>query len=663
MPSILEKKVKRNVKIREANTKIYYLDRMVEEIQRGYFCIFAGAGLSAASGYVDWKTLLEPMGKQLGLNMNMDLTLLAQYYENKFTRDELNRRILEEFAKIPKSNDNMEILASMPIHKYWTTNYDSVIEDTLKSNNKIVDVIINQLQFKYHSPKRDAVVLKMHGDKALPDTAVLCKNDYENYDEERAIFTQSLTLDLISNTFLFIGFSFSDPNLDRIIAIVKRNFKGASPKKHYCFLKSINLEKYLKKYSNDEKAIEEFEQDYNAQECKISDMRRYGIETILIDDFNQITQMLKYMRDKINLSSVFIAGATKSDNPSDYGEFQDKSEGNLGKAEKFIMNLADELIVNQYNLVTGFGIGVGNYIVAGAYMQREGKNDVKLDEKVYIQPMISADDNNVLIKDKNKIREDLLKRCGIVLTIFGKSQENAENSQIENDGTFIEYKLASKSGKIIIPVGATGFTSKIIYDMEKSKWSNNSEIYKNLGDTHIDNDTLIENIIKGIEYLKSNHEEEMRKILLNNFFESAEKKKNSRKVFVSFHYLSSHSYISKIVDIIRKTDKYWISKEIEKCEEFRIQQWIDEKMNDIVITIIFFNKQFSDSKWTAYEVDKTITSDIPILFLVKKDENVNDELNSYIENKEIKKYDIFEWNTEDDFNNIPQQLDKLLEDK
>lgn len=177
----IAEQVEVDFKKREANTKIYYLDRMVEEIKRGFFCVFAGAGLSAASGYVDWKTLLEPMGRQLGLNMNMDLTLLAQYYENEYTRDELNRRILEEFAKIPKSNVNMEILSSMPITRYWTTNYDSIIEDTLRNKGKIVDVVTNQMQFKYHSPDRDAVVFKMHGDKTMPDQAVLCKNDYEMY--------------------------------------------------------------------------------------------------------------------------------------------------------------------------------------------------------------------------------------------------------------------------------------------------------------------------------------------------------------------------------------------------------------------------------------------------------------------------------------------------
>ena len=138
--------VNKNQAERNTNTKIQHLDTMVEDMKKEDLCIFAGAGLSAASGYVDWKTLLEPMGNQLGLNMNMDLTLLAQYYQNEFTRDDLNRRILEEFARIPKSNENMEILASMPISRYWTTNYDSVIEDTLKKHGKIVDTVTNQLQ-------------------------------------------------------------------------------------------------------------------------------------------------------------------------------------------------------------------------------------------------------------------------------------------------------------------------------------------------------------------------------------------------------------------------------------------------------------------------------------------------------------------------------------
>ena len=519
--SSIQNKINSDEKNRKVDITIYYLDRIVDEIEKGYFCVFAGAGLSAASGYVDWKTLLEPMGKQLGLNMNMDLTLLAQYYENRFTRDELNRRILDEFAKIPENNTNMEILASMPISRYWTTNYDSIIEDTLKKQNKIVDVIVDQLQIKYHSPLRDAIVYKMHGDKSLPDKAVLSKNDYETYDETRAIFTQSLMLDMINNTFLFIGFSFSDPNLDRIIAILKRSYNGATPKKHYCFLRKINVNDYIKDIPEDEtlriKKIEQFEEDSCAQECKIHDMRRYGIETILVDTFEQITQMLEYIRKKLKLKTIFISGATNPTDPSDFGAFQSNDvSGESKRAEKFIMQLSSELIQKQYNIVTGFGVGVGTYVVAGAYAL-QSDSDIKIDDRIHIQPMISVEQKVLNDSKKNKLRKDLLDKCGIIISIFGKTQyENApEGFNWSNDGTYKEYEIARATEKIIIPIGATGFTSKKIYLDEKETWINHNQIYEAIGNDTLSNETLITNIMRAIEVKRSVYEEELRKKLTN----------------------------------------------------------------------------------------------------------------------------------------------------
>lgn len=46
---------------------------------------FAGAGLSVASGYVDWKELLRNPAKKIGLDVDKetDLVALAQYIYNK----------------------------------------------------------------------------------------------------------------------------------------------------------------------------------------------------------------------------------------------------------------------------------------------------------------------------------------------------------------------------------------------------------------------------------------------------------------------------------------------------------------------------------------------------------------------------------------------------
>ena len=58
----------------------------------------------------------------------------------------------------------------------------------------------------------------MHGDKDSPDDVVLTKKDYQTYDIERNVFTKLLSVELIRKTFVFIGFSFNDPNLERILS-------------------------------------------------------------------------------------------------------------------------------------------------------------------------------------------------------------------------------------------------------------------------------------------------------------------------------------------------------------------------------------------------------------------------------------------------------------
>ena len=69
----------------EADQKIKNLDNIVQALRNGRLSICAGAGLSASSGYVNWKQLIKPMSDYLGLNINTDLTMIAQYYENECT--------------------------------------------------------------------------------------------------------------------------------------------------------------------------------------------------------------------------------------------------------------------------------------------------------------------------------------------------------------------------------------------------------------------------------------------------------------------------------------------------------------------------------------------------------------------------------------------------
>jgi len=88
-----------------------------KEIEEDNAAIFAGAGLSVGSGYVDWKNLLAPIAEELGLNVDRenDLVSLAQFHANETgNRSKLNRLLIEEFDKQAELSENHLLLHDGP---------------------------------------------------------------------------------------------------------------------------------------------------------------------------------------------------------------------------------------------------------------------------------------------------------------------------------------------------------------------------------------------------------------------------------------------------------------------------------------------------------------------------------------------------------------------
>ena len=57
----------------------------IKAMQEGYAAIFAGAGLSRASGFVNWKELLRDIAEEISLDVDRetDLVEVAQFYCNE----------------------------------------------------------------------------------------------------------------------------------------------------------------------------------------------------------------------------------------------------------------------------------------------------------------------------------------------------------------------------------------------------------------------------------------------------------------------------------------------------------------------------------------------------------------------------------------------------
>lgn len=265
-----------------------FVSEFVRELDAGTAAVFVGAGLSVGAGFVDWPTLLDPVAKELGLDSKKEqdhLVALAQYHvnQNRDNRSELHRRLLDEFPAQKTPSDNHRILARLPIPVFWTTNYDRLIERSLEDAGKIPDVKYTKSQLAFTKPRRDAVVYKMHGDVEHPDQAVITKDDYERYATDRAPFVTALSGDLVSRTFLFLGFSFKDPNLDYVLARIRIHMER-NGRRHYCVMR--------KAQKVDFDSLEDYSYASVKQQLAIEDLKRFNIKTLLIDEYSQITELL-----------------------------------------------------------------------------------------------------------------------------------------------------------------------------------------------------------------------------------------------------------------------------------------------------------------------------------------------------------------------------------
>jgi adenylate kinase family enzyme len=416
-------------------------------VSEGYAAVFAGAGLSRDSGYINWKELIKPFAKEIGLDVEIehDLVAITQYYQNeRGTRNQINQKILNEFTRATKYNKNVDILTKLPIDTYWTTNYDSILEEGLKKNNRKADIKITQKSLANNIYDRDAVVYKMHGDKLNPDEAVLTKDDYEMYGCSRPLFRTVLQGDLISKTFLFIGFSFEDPNLEYILSQI-RVLLGESIRDHYCFFRKVK--------QDDDMTVEEYHYELGKQELRIKDLRRYGIQAILVDEYKEITDILEKIETGYLLKSIFISGSI-----SEFSGNWDKN-----KVENFTHSLAKMLVQHDYKIVSGFGLGIGSTVINGALEEIHQSKYKHIDEHLCLRPFPQIQTGTETLEEQRKsYRTDMIIQSGIAIFLFGN--KIVDNETVIADGMLKEFEIAKEQHKIIIPIGSAGYAAKEIFD-------------------------------------------------------------------------------------------------------------------------------------------------------------------------------------------------------
>ncbi len=427
---------------------IAFCKKFARDIPDGTVAVFAGAGLSRDAGFVNWKELLAPFASELGLDIEKEsdnLVRFAQYSQNfkAGNRAHLNDALITAFPTRTSPSLNHEILARLPIATYWTTNYDKLIETALSNAKKLADVKHSESQLPFSKPRRDAVVYKMHGDVDHPQDAILTRNDYESYSYRHPGFVNALIGDLTGKTFLFLGFSFTDPNLDITLSHLRLRYQ-TSQREHYCVLRKPKRSEF----ENDS----DFIYSKSRQRHFIDDLKRYNVTSLLIDEYSDVTEILITIEKMYRRRSVFVSGSAESFFPWSEEE-----------VNRFFRDLGSVLFNHNFRIVSGFGLGVGNSLISGAIESAFEKGTTRLDHFLDVRPFPRD------IADKEQrdniwhlYRTELLSLPGIALFFFGNKVVNGEI--VPADGVRKEFDIAAKQGLVLIPISATGYMAQSLYE-------------------------------------------------------------------------------------------------------------------------------------------------------------------------------------------------------
>lgn len=354
--------------------------------------------------------------------------------------------LIEEFTKDAELTENHRLIATLPVHTVWTTNYDELLETAFLECYRKPDVKTTKQNLAITLPNRGVVIYKMHGDCRQPHEAVLTKDDYETYGEKREGFSTALRGDLVDRTFLFLGFSFTDPNIDYILSRI-RGLLGENQRVHYCVMKWPDSPKDCSGA-----ARAEYEYEKRKLELRISDLSRYQIHAVMIERYEEITEILRELNRRSHSTHVFVSGSAHNYDP-------------LGKdrLESFCAELGRGIIRHGLNLVSGFGVGVGS-TVAMRSLELIYANSLPVN-RVSFFPFPKQEPNGTTKEAfYSQYRKSILSNAGFAVYISGNRFDLSNNAAVIAPGVMEEFEIATQLGTIPIPFGASGWAAQKIWN-------------------------------------------------------------------------------------------------------------------------------------------------------------------------------------------------------
>jgi len=202
-------------------------ERVIKLIREEKVSLFIGAGFSYEAQAPSVRMLCDAILSQFDNDQQREehkneyLPDIANFYVEDIcsgSRNSLIDLLQKQFAFTPAKMDDHQVLAKIPhFHNIFTTNYDTLLEDSFESSD--CQVIRKDADCAYIDEAKPVRVFKIHGDFVNQDFVVITSNDYKEFFNNR---TNPQMWDVVKHDFLtkhilFIGYSLEDDNILQLI--------------------------------------------------------------------------------------------------------------------------------------------------------------------------------------------------------------------------------------------------------------------------------------------------------------------------------------------------------------------------------------------------------------------------------------------------------------
>lgn len=426
-----------------------YIDEIVSQLQDSTFSVFCGAGASMDATHTSWEMLFHKTTQEFYNNkFNDDVYFLADLESSYYNSDNFLGDIKEKLARSASmESQHINAITDLNINQIWTTNFDEIIENTIRRKLGIEPTVIKDTEDLFTCNLNGPfTVYKLNGSIGHGQSMVLTKSDFFAYFKEQRLVFELLKRQLVLDSFLFVGYSFKDD----LVLNALREIKDVFPEKgkqHYRFVRIKNPKEEDIRRSR--AAYDRYESQYFED--------KYNIKTIFIDEQTEIDTYLRELYCRYCNHNVFICGS-----------FRNITNDERLYIEEFVDALVVELFKNRFNIYSGNGRGLGEIVVA-----RTSKYQQVLNGHVVNRPLIFTGDSEQKKRLKNK---RILKDCSTMIIICGQDDSLQDSKNVYAQFGQFMANFTDEAAPLVIPVPTTGYAAKSIYHSEDFR---NTYSYRN----------------------------------------------------------------------------------------------------------------------------------------------------------------------------------------